>query len=48
VAPARTLSTLRRSLSARASDLIRAEIAKDLTHVPLQEMPEHLKEVIAL
>ncbi len=48
VAPARTLSVLRQSLSAKASDLIRAELAKDLTHVPLQEMPEHLKDVIAL
>lgn len=48
VAPARTLSTLRQSLSAKASELIRAELAKDLTHVPLQEMPEHLGNVIAL
>ncbi len=48
VAPARTLSTLRQSLSAKASELIRAELAKDLTHVPLNEMPEHLKDVIAL
>jgi protein required for attachment to host cells len=48
VAPARTLSTLRQSLSTKASDLIRAEIAKDLTHVPLHEMPEHLKDVLAL
>ncbi len=48
VAPARTLSTLRKSLSAKASELIRAELAKDLTHVPLQEMPEHLRDVIAL
>ena len=48
VAPPRTLSTLRQSLSVKASDLIRAEIAKDLTQVPLREMPEHLKDVIAL
>ena len=48
MAPARTLSTLRQSLSAKASELIRAELAKDLTHVPLNEMPEYLKDVIAL
>src|SRR5262245_37430549 len=48
VAPPRTLGTLRSALSIHTSERIRAEIAKDLTQVPLQDMPEHLKEVIAL
>jgi protein required for attachment to host cells len=48
VAPPRTLGTLRSALSTHTSERIRAEIAKDLTQVPLQDMPEHLKEVIAL
>ena len=48
VAPPRTLGTLRQALSPKTSDQIRAEIAKDLTQVPLQEMPDHLKDVIAL
>ena len=48
VAPPRTLGTLRSAFSIHTSARIRAEIAKDLTQVPLQDMPEHLKEVIAL
>jgi len=48
VAPPRTLGTLRQALSSKTSDHIRAEIPKDLTQVPLQEMPAHLKDVIAL
>jgi protein required for attachment to host cells len=48
VAPPRTLGTLRQALSSKTSDHIRAEIAKDLTQVPLHEMPAHLKDVIAL
>jgi protein required for attachment to host cells len=48
VAPPRTLGTLRHALSANTSERIRAEIPKDLTQVPLREMPGHLKDVIAL
>ena len=48
VAPPRTLGTLRQALSSKTSDHIRAEIPKDLTQVPLHEMPAHLKDVIAL
>lgn len=48
VAPPRTLGTLRQALSSKTSHHIRAEIPKDLTQVPLQEMPAHLKDVIAL
>jgi protein required for attachment to host cells len=48
IAPPRTLGTLRAALTAEAGERIRAEIAKDLTQVPLQEMPQHLKDVIAL
>ena len=48
VAPPRTLGTLRHALSSKTSNHIRAEIPKDLTQVSLQEMPAHLKDVIAL
>jgi len=48
VAPPRTLGTLRSALSTHTAERIRAEIPKDLTQVPLQEMPEHLKDVLAV
>src|SRR5215510_11274443 len=48
VAPPRTLGTLRSALSTHTTERIRAEIPKDLTQVPLQEMPEHLKDVLAV
>lgn len=48
VAPPRTLGTLRQALSSKTSDHVRAEIPKDLTQVPLQEMPGHLKDVLPL
>jgi len=47
VAPPRMLSDLRKALGERAKALLVAEIDKDLTKVPMRELPGHL-EVVAL
>jgi len=48
IAPPRTLGELRAALGAKARALIYAEIDKDLTHVTIQELPDHLTRVVAL
>lgn len=46
VAPPRTLGDLRKALGHAASDRIVAELGKDLTHVPLHDLPERLADVV--
>ncbi len=48
IAPPRTLGDLRAALGTKARALIHAEIDKDLTHVTIQELPDHLTKVVAL
>lgn len=48
IAPPRTLGDLRGALGAKARSLIHAEIDKDLTHVAIRELPNHLTNVVAL
>jgi protein required for attachment to host cells len=46
VAPPKTLGELRRRLTPAARRTVSAEIAKDLTHVGLHELPPHLAGAI--
>jgi protein required for attachment to host cells len=48
VAPPRTLGDLRAALGTKAHALIHAEIDKDLTHVTIQDLPDHLADVVVL
>ena len=48
VAPARTLAELRRCFGGTLRSRIVAEIDKDLTHVTIRELPDHLTRVVAL
>ncbi len=48
IAPPRTLGDLRAALGTKARALIHAEIDKDLTHVTIHELPDHLTRVVAL
>ena len=45
VAPPKTLGDLRAELSSHTSALVAAEIAKDLTHLPVKEIADHLRDV---
>lgn len=44
VAPPKALGVLRRSLSADAQAVITAEVAKDLTNIPIDQIEHHLAE----
>ncbi len=48
VAPPRTLGVLRKALGANAQRKVTAELAKDLTHVPLHDLPNHLGALLRL
>lgn len=48
VAPPTTLGRLRNAMDAKTRGLVAAEVAKDLTHVPLHALPKHLAHVAAL
>lgn len=48
VAPPRTLGDLRAALGAAAKKKVTAELDKDLTHVPVGDMPGHLGGLLAL
>jgi protein required for attachment to host cells len=48
IAPPRTLGDLRSVLGQKARSLIHAELDKDLTHVTIRELPDHLTKVMAL
>ncbi|MFQ5959726.1 MAG: host attachment protein [Alphaproteobacteria bacterium] len=46
VAPPRTLGDLRKALAQTTRAKVTAELAKDLTNVPLHELPRHLGGVV--
>jgi protein required for attachment to host cells len=48
VAPPKALGQLRDALPKSVSARVSAELAKDLTHLPAQELREHLGTVIAV
>ena len=48
VAPAKTLGELRASLSKKAAGLVSGELGKDLTKVPIQDLPSHIGAVLAV
>jgi len=47
-APPRTLGELRKSIDAATAGLLKAEINKDLTNIPVAEIGAHLGEVVRL
>jgi protein required for attachment to host cells len=48
IAPPQTLGALRASLGKATLATISGELPKDLTHTPIGDMPNHLRELIAL
>jgi protein required for attachment to host cells len=48
VAPPKALGDLREKLNGTASTKIVGEMAKDLTHVEMRELPKHLESVLVL
>lgn len=48
IAPAAMLGLLRQALTPALQKVLYADIPKDLTHVPLDELPGHLEDVLAV
>lgn len=48
VAPPKTLGALRKALDGKVKDTVSAELDKDLTHLTIQELGEHLGDVVRL
>ena len=48
VAPPKTLGALRAALKPRTRKMVIAEVGKDLTHVPVRGLAEHLRDVVPL
>jgi protein required for attachment to host cells len=48
IAPPQALGDLRKALAGGVRAKVAAELAKDLTNVPLHELPRHLAEVVRL
>jgi len=48
VAPPQALGDLRAELGSHAQKKVTGELDKDLTHVPVNDLPQHLKELVAL
>ncbi|MHA1598135.1 MAG: host attachment protein [Alphaproteobacteria bacterium] len=48
VAPAKTLGELRKSMGAASLSKVTAELGKDLTHVPVNDLEGHLNKVMLL
>lgn len=48
VAPPQALGLLRKSLPAAAAGKVTAELGKDLTHLPIADLPHHLEQILAL
>ena len=48
VAPPKTLGALRAALKPRTRKMVIAEVGKDLTHVPVRGLTEHLRDVVPL
>lgn len=47
IAPPTMLGALRGKLTPALRDVLRAEIAKDFMHLPLEQLPAHLGDVLA-
>jgi protein required for attachment to host cells len=47
-APPRALGDLRKALGAPATQALKAEIGKDLTGIPLSDLPDHLEDYVRL
>ena len=48
VAPPKALGELRTAMAPQTAKLVAGELAKDLTKVPIQDLPKHLEEIIVL
>ena len=48
IAPAAMLGHLRQALTPALREVLYADISKDLTHLPLDELPSHLEDVLAV
>lgn len=48
IAPPQALGDLRAALGRHAAGKVTAELDKDLTHVALHDLPEHLKDIIVV
>ena len=48
VAPAKAMGDLRAHLDSHVASCVMGELIKDLTHVNIQDLPDHLKDLIAL
>lgn len=48
IAPPAMLGVLRQKLTPPLRAVLRADIPKDLTHLPLDDLPKHLGDVIAI
>jgi protein required for attachment to host cells len=48
VAPAKTLGDLRSALDDDVANRVVSELAKDLTHANVRDLPKHLEDVLAL
>ena len=48
VAPAKVLGDLRAALGKQASELVVAELSKDLTGIPDRELPAHLEKILPI
>ncbi|MBF0246794.1 MAG: host attachment protein [Alphaproteobacteria bacterium] len=48
VAPPKTLGELRKGMNGKLSEVVRAEVGKDLTHLNLHDLAEHLADAILL
>ncbi|MGJ8587489.1 MAG: host attachment protein [Yoonia sp.] len=46
VASPAMLGVLRKTLSPALKSALRAEVPKDLTHIPLNELPDHLSDIM--
>ncbi len=48
VAPPKTLGDLRAALGSSSQSAIYGELAKDLTKVPIRDLPAHLRNVLVI
>ena len=46
IAPPKTLGDLRAALGQASRDAIHTDVAKDLTKVPIQELPSYLEDIV--
>ena len=48
VAPPVTLGALRKALNAKTRNLVSAELGKDLTHLTIHQLPQHLEKIMVI